>query len=281
MKNFRVINFLMILVGAAIMGFGINYFNLANNLGEGGVTGLAILLKYLFNWDVGLTSILMNLPLFFLGWRVLGKYSLVYTIWGTLALSFFLWAFGSFRFPLDDLLLTSVFAGVFVGTGLGLIFRFGGTTGGVDIIARILLKKFGWRMGRTMFFSDVIVLSISLTYLDLRHAMYTVIAVFVGTRIIDIVQEAAYAARSAIIISDKAQEVAQAINQGVRRGATVIKATGAFTGKERTIIFTIVGRSEIVKLKEHVLFIDPDAFISIGVANEVLGEGFVSANEQH
>ena len=281
MKNFSFLSFVMILIGAAIVGFSVNYFNIANNLGEGGITGLAILLKYLFNWDPGLMSILMNIPLFFIGWRVLGKYSLIYTIWGTFALSFFLWAFGSFRFPLDDLLLTSVFAGVCVGLGLGLIFRFGGTTGGVDIIARIFLKKLGWRIGRTMFLSDIIVLSVSLTYLDLRHAMYTAIAVFVGTHLIDIVQEAAYSARSAIIISNKTEEIAQMINDNIGRGATILNAQGAYTGAERKIIFTVLGRSEIVKLKAHILFIDPDAFISIGVANEVLGLGFNSPTDAH
>ncbi len=274
MLRFKFLNVAAIVVGSAIVGFGVNYLNIANDLAEGGVTGIAVLAKFLFDWDPGITSFILNVPLLILGWKVLGKYSLAYTVWGTVCLSFFLWFFGAYRFPMDDPLLAALFAGVSVGVGLGIIFRFGGTTGGVDIVARVLHKYFGWKIGRTMFVADILVIGLSLIYLSVVQAMYTVVAVFVGTRIIDFVQEAAYSARSATIVSTEHEAVADRILKGMNRGVTVINGKGAYTGQERTLLYVVVGRSEIVRLKNLVLDVDPAAFISIGVANEVLGHGF-------
>lgn len=276
MRKFRFINLVGILVGAAIMGFSINYFNIANNLAEGGVTGIAILLKLAFNIDPGISSLLINIPLLVLGWKVLGRYTLVYTIYGTVCVSLFLWLFGSFRFPLNDMLLASLFAGVGVGLGLGIVFRYGGTTGGVDIIARICHKYFGWRIGRTMLGADIAVIGLSLTFLTVQQAMYTLVAVFVGARLIDFVQEAAYAARAAFVISDRGRDIARKINEEMDRGATLLNGEGAFTGKARHVVYVVVSRAEIVKLKNVVQAVDPHAFISIAEAGEVLGEGFTS-----
>jgi uncharacterized membrane-anchored protein YitT (DUF2179 family) len=274
MRQLRIVNMVGILVGAAIMGFGINYFNVANNLAEGGITGLAILLKLAFDWDPGLLTLLMNVPLFFLGWKVLGRTTLIYTVYGTVALSAFLWLFGRFRFPLDDLLLASLFAGVGVGVGLGLVFRFGGTTGGTDIIARICQKYLGWKMGRTMFIADIVVLAISLTYLTLQQVMYTLVAVFVGARLIDFVQDAAYSARAVFVVSDRGSDIARCILEQMNRGATLLYGRGAYTQQDKVVLYVVVARSEIVRLKHLILSVDPAAFISVTDASEVMGEGF-------
>jgi uncharacterized membrane-anchored protein YitT (DUF2179 family) len=274
MRRVKILELLAIAVGTAIMGFGINAFNIANNLAEGGVTGIAILLKLAMGWDPGLTSMIVNLPLLVLGWRVLGLRSLVYTIWGTICLSLFLWLGGRFRFPLEDLLLAALAAGVAVGAGLGIVFRFGGTTGGVDIVARVLQKRFGWKVGRTMFIADICVIGASLVFLRLEQAMYTVVAVFVGTRIIDLVLDAAYSARAMTVVSERADEIARRIMADLGRGVTRLRGEGAFTRAERTVLLAVVGRAELARAKGLVLEVDPAAFISIGVATEVLGEGF-------
>ena len=274
MKNFKIINFGAILLGSAIMAFGINYFNIANNLAEGGVTGISIILKLMLDWDPGLTSFIINLPLLVLGWRVLGRKSVVYTVWGTVCLSIFLWLFGSLRFPTNDILLAALFAGVTVGVGLGIVFRFGGTTGGLDIIARVLHKYFGWKLGRTMFIGDILVILVSLIHLSLQQAMYTVVAVFVATRIVDVVQDAAYSARAVTIISSKYEAIAKKIMGEMNRGVTVLDGTGAYTNQVRKVLYIVVGRSEVVKVKNLITRVDPAAFISIAVASEVLGEGF-------
>jgi uncharacterized membrane-anchored protein YitT (DUF2179 family) len=280
MRKVKVIDLLAIAAGTAIMGFGINAFNIANHLAEGGVTGASILLKLALDWDPGLVSLIVNLPLLLLGWRVLGLRSLAYTIWGTGCLSLSLWLCGRFRYPLDDLLLAALAAGVAVGAGLGIVFRFGGTTGGVDIIARIFEKKLGFKVGRTMFVADVAVIGVSLVYLSLPQAMYTVVAVFVGTRIIDLVQEAAYSARAMTVISEKPDAVAHRIMEELGRGVTMLKGRGAYTGAEKIVLYAVVGRSELARAKRIVLAADPTAFISIGVASEVLGEGFTLDSEK-
>ena len=256
------------------MGFGINAFNLANNLAEGGVTGIAILLKLALDWDPGIVTLLINIPLFLIGAKILGRAALSYTIFGTVCLSVFLWLFGRFRYPMDDLLLASLFAGVSVGAGLGIIFRYGGTTGGIDIIARIIQKYLGWKMGRTMLMADAGVLAISLVYLSIQQIMYTMVAVFVGSHIIDFMQEVGYSARAVLIVSDRGRDIAHDITRQMSRGATLLRGTGAYTEDDKTVVYVVVGRSELVKLKAVIFARDPRAFVSVSETNEVLGEGF-------
>lgn len=274
MTTLKLRNFFIITIGAAIMGFGINNFNIANNLAEGGVAGIAILLKLKFGFDPGLTTMLINIPLLILGWKVLGRNSLIYTVFGTGCLSVFLSVFGMFRLPLDDILLASLFAGVTVGIGMGIIFRVGGTTGGVDIIARVFQKYFGWKIGRTMFVADLLIVITSLLYFSVEQAMYTIVVVYVGTRVVDFVQEMAYSMRAAHIISEKCPEIARKIMGEMNRGVTLLHGQGGYSGRERDVVYVVVGRSEIVKLKNLILDIDPDAFIAISEAGDVIGQGF-------
>ncbi|RXT13935.1 YitT family protein [Ammoniphilus sp. CFH 90114] len=270
----RIKNIIMILIGSGIMGFGINYFNIANNLAEGGVTGITILLKFMFNWDPGLVNLLINIPLLLVGWKVLGRIALIYTIIGTLSLSFFLTIFGQFRLPLEDSLLAALYAGVSVGVGLGIVFRYGGTTGGVDIIARLLNKYKGWSIGRTMFAADFLVIGISLLYLDLTGAMYTLVAVFIGARVIDFVQEGSYSAKAVTIISDENEQIAKKIMTEMERGATLLNGKGGWTGIQKDVLYCVVSRQEMIRVKHLVHEIDPYAFVIVNDVHEVLGEGF-------
>ncbi len=274
MKDLRITNFVAIALGAALTGAGINAFNIANRLAEGGVAGVAVLLKLSMGLDPGLMVLLINLPLFLLGWRQLGRRSLIYTVFGTLCLSASLTAFGSLRLVLDDLLLASLFAGATVGVGLGVVFRFGGTTGGVDIIARIAQKHMGWPIGRTMLAIDMLVVGLSLVYLSLPRAMYTVVAIFVASRVIDFVQEAAYAARGVTIVSDRATELSERILDDMKRGVTTLSGHGGFSGDPKQVLYVVVSRGELARLKRLIHDVDPAAFVAVGVVHEVLGEGF-------
>ncbi|WNS74014.1 YitT family protein [Bacillus sp. DTU_2020_1000418_1_SI_GHA_SEK_038] len=271
-------NSFFILFGAAIFSFGIVHFNMQNNLSEGGFTGITLLLYFLFKWDPSYTNLLLNIPLFFIGWKLLGKQSFLYTILGTVSVSVFLWIFqrNQIHMPLnEDLTLAALFAGVFIGIGLGIIFRFGGTTGGVDIIARLVNKYAGISMGRTMFIFDAAVITLSLIfYLSYQEAMYTLVAVFVGARVIDFMQEGAYSARGAMIISDLNDEIAEKIMTEMERGVTVLRGYGSFTKKDREVLYCVVGKNEIIRLKNVVNSVDPHAFVSVTVVHDVLGEGF-------
>ena len=269
-------NIIMIIFGSAIFAFGLNYFTIANELMEGGFTGISILLNYTFGWSPAVMNLVLNIPLFYIGWRVFGHQSMIYTILGTVSLSFFLWVTSGWsNHPMkEDLFLVSLYAGVFVGVGLGIIFRFGGTTGGVDIIARLANKFYGWSMGRTMFAFDFFVIGISVFLIGQEKAMYTLVAVFVGTRIIDFVQEGAYAAKAATIISDSAPQIADAIMKEMERGATLLKGKGGYTGSDKEVLYCVVARSETIRLRNIVHRIDPRAFVVVNDVHDVLGEGF-------
>ena len=276
--SLRLKNVFFILIGAAIMAFGLVNFNIQNKLAEGGFTGITLLLYFLFHWDPSYSNLLLNVPLFFVGWKLLGRNTFLYTIIGTVSVSLFLWIFqrNSIDMPLlNDLTLAALFAGGFTGIGLGIIFRYGGTTGGVDIIARLVHKYVGWSMGKTMFVFDACVITLSLlTYLNYRQAMYTLVAVLVSARVIDFMQEGAYSARGAMIISEQNQAIADKIMLEMDRGVTALKGLGSFTKAERDVLYCVVGKNEIVRLKNLITSIDPHAFISITVVHDVHGEGF-------
>ncbi|MFL8936997.1 YitT family protein [Rossellomorea oryzaecorticis] len=278
MLGLRFKNVFFILLGAAIFAFGLVHFNMQNELAEGGFTGITLILYFLFHIDPSYSNLALNIPLFFLGWKLLGRKAFYYTVIGTVSLSVFLWIFQRYQMEIhleDDLFLVALFAGVFIGIGLGIIFRYGGTTGGVDIIARVVHKYVGWSMGKTMFIFDAVVIIASLiTYLDYRQAMYTLVAVFVAAKVIDFMQEGAYSARGAMIISDHHEAIAAVINEKMDRGVTVLRGHGSFTKQDREVLYCVVGKNEIVRLKNIITSVDPHAFVSVTVVHDVLGEGF-------
>ncbi|RXJ03970.1 YitT family protein [Anaerobacillus alkaliphilus] len=272
-------NVFYILLGAAIMSFGLVYFNMENNLADGGFTGITLILFFMFGFDPAYTNLLLNIPLFFIGWKVLGRNAFIYTLIGTTSLSLFLFIFQRYRFleiPLhDDMTLVALFAGVFIGVGLGIVFRFGGTTGGVDIIARLGFKYYGWSMGKTMFLFDAAVITSSIIfYLNYREGMYTLVAVFISAKVIDFMIQGAYSGKAAFIISDKSKEISSCILQQMDRGVTILKGTGSFSGLDKEILYCVVSRNEIIRLKGIVEKVDPHAFVTVNDVQDVMGEGF-------
>jgi uncharacterized membrane-anchored protein YitT (DUF2179 family) len=278
LEGIRFKNIFFIILGAAIFSFGLVHFNIQNELAEGGFTGITLILLFAFNWDPAIMNLLLNIPMFIIGWKLLGKRVFVYTVIGTVAVSIFIKVFMIYQIDIhlkDDLFLVALFAGVFIGIGLGIIFRYGGTTGGVDIIARLAHKYIGWSMGKTMFLFDALVILVSwIVYLDHRSMMYTLVALFVGARVIDFVQEGAYAARGAFIISELQDEIATKITEEMERGVTVFRGYGHFTKSDREILYCVVGRNEIVRLKNIITSVDPHAFVSLTDVHDVMGEGF-------
>jgi len=277
-KGLRFKNIFFILLGSAIFGFGLVNFNMQNNLAEGGFTGITLLLYFLFNIDPSYSNLVLNIPLFFVGWKLLGRTSFYYTILGVISLSVFLWVFQ--RFPVDmplkdDMTLAALFAGVFIGVGLGIIFRYGGTTGGVDIIARLVQKYIGWNMGKTMFLFDFLVIITSLIYyLTYTEAMYTLVAVFVAAKVIDFIQDGAYAAKGATIISTHNEEISAKIMQEMERGVTILKGQGSYSKQETNVLYCVVSKNEIFRLKQVITSVDPYAFVAVSDVHDVLGEGF-------
>ncbi|MGP7818351.1 YitT family protein [Niallia sp. 01092] len=266
------INIFFIMLGSAIVGWGVNYFNIANGLSEGGIMGIALILNYLFSWDPGLSSIFINMPLLLIGWKIMGRESFILTIVGTVCLSVFLTIFQQCSLVMDDKLLASIYAGVAVGIGLGIVFRFGGMTDGVDIIARLFQKYFGWSMGSTILIVDAVVLLLSLVYLDLEGAMYTILAVFVGVKLIDYIQEGSYAAKAVTIMSIMPEAISKQILAELQRGVTFLNGKGGYTRQEKEVIYCVISRKETVKLRKIVTKIDPNAFIIFNNVHEVFGK---------
>ncbi|MFF2482189.1 YitT family protein [Paenibacillus sp. NPDC058071] len=271
-----------IMVGTAIYAFGLHYFVIPNQLMEGGVTGIAVLLNYAAGWPLSLSTLLLNIPLFLLGWRKLGLKEMAYTILGVLSLS------GSLALlerlihhgwlvtfhTSNDYILAALYAGVTLGTGLGLVFRFGGTTGGVDIIARIATRSKKFSMGQFILATDVIIIAVSLLYISIEKVLYTLVTVFVASRLIDFIQDGAYAAKAFSIITEQGTVMAERITRELERGVTIMPARGAFSGQAKEVVYCVVQRQEIRRLKSIIRSIDPQAFTIISEVHDVLGEGF-------
>lgn len=273
---------LPIILGAAIYAFGLLYFIIPNQLMEGGVTGVTVLLNYAFSIPPALSTLVLNIPLFLLGWKILGGKQMVYTGVGIGSLTFFLWLFekginAGWISPFQterDYILAALYAGVTLGAGLGVVFRFGGTTGGSDIIARICNRKFGWSMGQVILGIDIIIIGASLFFIPRERILYTFVAVFISSKVIDFIQEGAYAAKAFTIISDNAPEIADLITVEMERGVTLIPAIGAYSKQAKHMAYCVVARHEIRRLNEIVKSIDPRAFVIINDVHDVLGEGF-------
>lgn len=275
-----------VMLGTAIYAFGLQYFLLPNQLMEGGLTGIAVLLNYALGWKLSITTLVLNIPLFIVGLRILGKVPMIMTIVGTISLSLFLAVFEKAIahgwiepfYTEQDFILAALYAGVTLGSGLGIVFRFGGTTGGVDIAARIINRARGWSMGQIILGFDVIIIGISLMYIPKEKVLYTLVTVFIAAKLIDFIQEGAYAAKAFTIISEKADEIADRITVELERGVTLIPAVGAYSKSERKMVYCVISRSEIRQLKLIVKSIDTRAFIIINDVHDVLGEGF---KEEH
>lgn len=279
----KIYPILTILLGAAIYAFGLTYFVVPHHLFEGGATGITLITFYLFKIPVSLMNLLINIPLFILAWKIFGAKSLYSSLLGTLALSAWLAFFERIPLHIDlqgDLLITALIAGILLGIGLGIIFNAGGTTGGTDILARILNKYTHISMGKLLFILDFCILMlILLIFKDLRLVSYTLLFDFIVSRVIDLIGEGGYAGKGVMIITKRPDQLAKAINDDLGRGVTFISGQGYYSQKDLKIIYCIVGRNEIVKMKEMIHRIDPQAFITITEAHEILGEGFTFEKE--
>ncbi|HHQ7289935.1 TPA: YitT family protein [Streptococcus pneumoniae] len=272
-----------ILLGAAIYAFGLTYFVVPHHLFEGGATGITLITFYLFKIPVSLMNLLINIPLFILAWKIFGAKSLYSSLLGTLALSGWLAFFEHIPLHIDlqdDLLITALIAGILLGIGLGIIFNAGGTTGGTDILARILNKYTHISIGKLLFILDFCILMlILLIFKDLRLVSYTLLFDFIVSRVIDLIGEGGYAGKGFMIITKRPDQLAKAINDDLGRGVTFISGQGYYSKENLKIIYCIVGRNEIVKTKEMIHRIDPQTFITITEAHEILGEGFTFEKE--
>ncbi|MBF7096710.1 YitT family protein [Alkalibacter mobilis] len=269
-------SYLGITLGTMIMAFGFNSFSVPNKIAPGGFSGLATVLYHLTGYPVGLMTLIFTIPLFYIAFKLLGGRFGIKTFFGTILFSLNIDLF--MRTPpfTHDVFLASVFGGVILGAGIGVVFKFGGTTGGTDLLASILHKFFkGISIGTWLMIIDsMVVVFAGIVFKDIEISMYSTLTLFLSMKVIDLVQEGISYAKAFYIISEKSEEISRGIMTELDRGATILNGKGAYTGSERSVVYCIVHRAQVSQMKDLVKEIDPHAFVILGDVYEVLGEGF-------
>ncbi|TEB04317.1 hypothetical protein Psch_04043 [Pelotomaculum schinkii] len=263
-------------LGVLLVALGLDMFLIPNKIAAGGVSGIATILHYLVGAPVGAAILALNIPLFAMGIYRLGLRFGFRSLYGTITLSLAVDLLApALPVPTNDILLASLFGGVLTGLGMGLVFRHRGTTGGTDLAAAVLRTYTGVNIGQLLFLVDgAVVLAAGVAFRSAELAMYALITIFITAWLIDVVQEGISYAKAFLIISERPDEIAEAILAGLDRGATAWPAQGVYTGARREVLLSVVDRAEVTRLKEIVHGVDPRAFVILADVHEVLGEGF-------
>jgi uncharacterized membrane-anchored protein YitT (DUF2179 family) len=269
---------LLIAAGATLMALSYNLFLLPHRVVPGGAGAVAMVLNHLLDLPVGGTIVAINVPLFLIAVRVLGRSYGAKSLLGML-LSAALIDFFTYALPLEpgtsNPILACVFGGILLGGGLGLVFRGGGSTGGSDIAGQILSRYTSLSTGAAILLVDTVVISFAAAgFGTLEAALYGYLNLYISTRVIDVVLEGMSYTRAVWIVSDDANPIAEAILLDLGRGATMLHATGAFTDERKDVIFAVMSKREVLRVREIARSIDPKAFVMITDVYEVLGEGF-------
>ena len=270
-------DYLLMTVGAVLVAASVNMFLTPNRVVAGGLTGGAQLLNTFAGTPIGLVMLLANIPLFILGFRSLGGIVFgIRTIYATVLMSIAIDALAPYFRPVTaDPLLYTLYGGLLDGLGVGLVFRARGTTGGVDIIARLLERRLGWRPGRSIMALNMVVFGLALFAYGPENVLYAILVAFIGSVALDYTLALGSGSRQAFIITTQPEPITQSLLHDLGRGVTVLEGQGGYTGTQRTVLLCVVARSEISFLNAIVGRIDAHAFVIIGDAQQVFGEGFV------
>lgn len=265
-------------VGCLIAACSINLFVVPSHLLTGGVTGIAMIIYYLAELPIGLQTFIYNVPLLIASYKLLGKEYTVDVIIGTVIFSFCIDAtkFLNAYAPVSDVMLASIYGGVFNGLGYGLVFRMNGSTGGFDILGAIVKKYFSLNMGTAIFAFNCCIVGVAGILFGIQPALFTLICMYVTSHVTDKVIAGLNRSKAVLIVSDRSADISEAIMLELKRGVTFVHGQGAFTGNEKNIIMVVVSLTQIAKLKLIVHTIDSEAFLIIMSASEVMGRGFTS-----
>ena len=268
-------SYITIAIGSVILASGLQYFLAPNTIAPGGVTGFAIVIESLTSLPIYITNLAINIPLFIFGAKYLGKTRALRTAFSTLVLSI------SLKYlpiiPLThDLLLSALFGGVLTGVGLGLVFKFEGTTGGSDLAGAMLNQKFpGLSIANFMLVIDLsVVVFAGIVEKQIDTALYSVIALYTSVKVIDTVLEGIGYLKGFYIITDKPDEIAEILMEELNRGVTALKGRGMYSNKDREVLLCVVPRSQLTRVKDIVKEIDSKAFVMIAEMSEAIGKGF-------
>ena len=278
-KRDLVLSYCQIILGCVIGGAAYPMFLTPNNIAPGGLTGVAIILNYLFTLPVGTVSLLMNIPLFIIGFRSIGKSfafrSLIATVLFSLAIDIL-----PLKPVTSDPLLATLYGGVLLGIGLGLILRGGATTGGTDMVARMVHHRLPFMsVGSFLFALDCAVVLATGIIMGTSEALYALIAIFLSSKVIDAVMIGLSGSKSCFIVSHAWEKIMGRIMSEMERGVTQLEARGGYTGEKRPTLLCVISRTEVMTLKRIVREEDENAFMIIVDAHEAIGEGFSGINE--
>lgn len=268
----------IITLGSVIFALSFDWFFSPNQVAMGGITGLAQVINALLPWvSVGVASFVLNVPLFLAGWKLIGFHLLASSLYSMAVCSVAIDAIAAlYTFPPTDPMLACLCGGALMGLGLGMVFSQGSTTGGTDVVARLLKLKYPWLpMGKLVLVPDFVVLTLAAAVFgQVEPALYGVVALFVATRVMDLVLYGLDTSKVAYVITELWRETADALMEDLDRGVTILRGQGAYTGAEKHVLMVAFKQKEIVEIKRMVHQIDPSAFMIVCDAHDVLGEGF-------
>jgi uncharacterized membrane-anchored protein YitT (DUF2179 family) len=270
----KVMEYTYVIMGSAIVALAFNLFLLPNRVASGGVSGISTILDAVLGWEPAYVQWALNIPLFIAGVVLLGRQFGVKTLVGTLFLPLVVFLSKDLEPATNDPLLGSLFGGIGVGIGLGIVFRGKASTGGTDLAAQIIHKFTGLSLGTCVALIDGLIVLTAAIVFDIERGLYALIALYVTSKTIDFVQVGFGNSKMAMIITNKEDEVRQAILHKIDRGVTKLSGYGGYTENERPVLMCVVEQSEFTKLKQLVKNIDGSAFVVVMDAAEVLGEGF-------
>ncbi|MBO2944888.1 YitT family protein [Paenibacillus sp. F411] len=275
----RLYDMLMLIIGGFLFALAVNVFVIPNDFGEGGVTGISIILYYLLGWSPAVVSIVLNGILLLVGYKLLDKTTTVYTIIAVGFNALFLHLTEHWRIASSEPVINAIFAGLLAGVGIGLIIRVGGTTAGTTILARLATKYWDWNVSYALLFFDLIVAAISVFVIGVEKVMFTVVLLYIGTKAMEFIIEGLNPKKAVTIISSHHDRIAVRVMELLDRGVTVLRGYGYYTGQPKDVLYIVISKQEIAMLKKIVRAEDKNAFVSIHDVRDVFGEGFIDISK--
>jgi uncharacterized membrane-anchored protein YitT (DUF2179 family) len=278
-KEFRLKDFVMITIGIFLVAFGLEYFHIPNNIAAGGVSGLAIIINsFLSEIPIGIIILVLNVILFLVAFLTLGGGFGAKTIYASFGLSLIMWIMETFFNPgiiSEDLFINAAVGTFVIGIGMAMVFNYGASTGGTDILAKILHRYFHVDIGKSLLLVDFVIGLTGLATFGITAGLYALLCIVVNGTLIDRMIDGFNTSKELMIISKKEEEIIRFIIEELDKSCTVLNGYGGYTSEDIQILYVILSRREYIRLRSYIKEIDPKAFISVNEVHEVLGEGFI------
>lgn len=270
----NVKKYIILFIGSILAAIGLEIFLVPNQIIDGGIVGISIMASHLTGIDISVFLVLLNLPFLYIGYNHIGKSFAISTLFSIVSLSGWVYVFHPIPQLTEDLFLATIFGGIILGIGVGMIIRNGGSLDGTEIMAILLDKRTGFSIGEIIMFFNLFILSSAGLVFSWEKAMYSLVAYFIAFKVIDITIEGLDESKGVMIVTENPDEIAEALMARLGRGVTVLYGAGGFTGEPKKVLYSVVTRLEIAKLKSIIYEKDEGAFVTINEVHEVFGGRF-------